>query len=648
MSQGPKPMTFTSSCGSWKSSDGVPDQFPVGLRVLVVDDDSTCLLNLETMLRKCLYEVTKCSRAEAALQLLREKKDGFDIVLSDVHMPFMDGFKLLEHIGLEMDLPVIMMSEDDTRNVVMKGVTHGACDYLIKPVGMEALKNIWQHVVRKKKYQLKEKDSEQLGSAEDGEQLRKPLEDVDYSSSANEGHLKNSKRRKDDGDEIEERDVTSTLKKPRVVWFFELHQQFVTAVNQLGVEKAVPKKILEIMNVPGLTRENVASHLQKYRLFLRKENSPNALGNSFMRTPDAAFAAISSFNGLNLQALAASNQLPRHCVIPIETPSLGRTATNPAMSAPTVDQRKIQSFKIPKMRFMEGPREPNSNVKQFNLLHGVPTNVDSKQLATLHQAAEFPYGNMNLYIRSNANQNNLLLTQMVRPEPNAKISNETNDAGDIMNLLSVSQPQTIPNAAVLGGRDFRGPVYSSVSQPSTVVDFSSSHRTELPVNRFSPVTNSVVSTLSPKGILQEEVNSEAKGHQSFLPNYDIISEQNHHHGNQDWVMHNSGSTLEARQQPNFQVGVDISPTSLVHPGFSLSPKCVQSKTGFSVADGMENQQCDNNLLTVKSGKFGDIDLFPESIEREVFMTLYNRQRYHEGMDNGFGIDDYELLDHLHE
>ncbi|KAL1199610.1 Transcription activator GLK2 [Cardamine amara subsp. amara] len=54
-------------------------------------------------------------------------------------------------------------------------------------------------------------------------------------------------------------------KKPKVDWTPDLHRKFVQAVEQLGVDKAVPSRILEIMNVKSLTRHNVASHLQKYR-----------------------------------------------------------------------------------------------------------------------------------------------------------------------------------------------------------------------------------------------------------------------------------------------------------------------------------------------------------------------------------------------
>lgn len=44
------------SAASWKSGEAVPDQFPAGLRVLVVDDDPTCLMIVERMLKRCHYE----------------------------------------------------------------------------------------------------------------------------------------------------------------------------------------------------------------------------------------------------------------------------------------------------------------------------------------------------------------------------------------------------------------------------------------------------------------------------------------------------------------------------------------------------------------------------------------------------------------
>ncbi|PWZ54635.1 Two-component response regulator ORR24 [Zea mays] len=81
------------------------------MRVLAVDDDPTCLKVLENLLFRCQYHGTSLDNNGTGnhdLELLREKKDQFDLVISNVHMLDMDGFKLLKLVGLEMDLPGII------------------------------------------------------------------------------------------------------------------------------------------------------------------------------------------------------------------------------------------------------------------------------------------------------------------------------------------------------------------------------------------------------------------------------------------------------------------------------------------------------------------------------------------------------------
>lgn len=79
-------------------------------------------------------------------------------------------------------------------------------------------------------------------------------------------------------------------KRPRLVWTPQLHKRFVDVVAHLGIKNAVPKTIMQLMNVDGLTRENVASHLQKYRLYLKRmqglsDEGPSPSDHLFASTP---------------------------------------------------------------------------------------------------------------------------------------------------------------------------------------------------------------------------------------------------------------------------------------------------------------------------------------------------------------------------
>ncbi|XP_039050910.1 two-component response regulator ARR2-like isoform X1 [Hibiscus syriacus] len=583
-------------------------------------------------------------------------------------MPDMDGFKLLEHIGLEMDLPVIMMSADDGKHVVMKGVTHGACDYLIKPVRIEALKNIWQHVVRKRKNEWK--DFEQSGSLEEGDQQLKQSEDAGYSSSANEGNWKSSKRKKDNEDETDERDDTSTLKKPRVVWSVELHQQFVAAVNQLGIDKAVPKKILELMNVPGLSRENVASHLQKYRLYLRRLSGvsphPSNLNNSFMSPQDATFGSLFSLNGLSLQTLAATGQLPAQSIVTLQAAGLGRSTGKSGLPVPLVDQRNIFSFENPKLRFGEGQQHVNNN-KQMNLLHGIPTTMEPKQLAGLHHGSQ-SMGNMNMQVTSHgqqSSQNNPPLMQMAQPQARGQMLNDSS-LGHAPRLLSPMGQPILSNgfAANVSTRNgiqenIRAPSYNPVSQNSSMLNFPMNHASELPSNSFPLGSTLGISSLTPKVDFQEDVNLDIKGSVEFIPSYDIFNDLNQHEP-QSWELQNAGKTFDASCHSNsLQGNLGHAQSVLVQQGFSSDQvnrqnrsATVVSKAMFSSGDrsGHVNAQNGNQHLnshlvdgTVKVKSETPTSLYPDHFRQEDLMsTLLKQQDTVASAEHEFDFDCYSL------
>jgi two-component response regulator (ARR-B family) len=646
------------------------------------------------MLRNCLYEVTKSNRAEDALFRLRENKNGFDIVISDVHMPDMDGFKLLEHVGLEMDLPVIMMSADDSKDVVMKGVTHGACDYLIKPVRIEALRNIWQHVVRKKK--TERKDYEQSGSADNGggtdqrQQLQQQQQndEADYSSSANEGNWRSSKRRKEEEDEVEDRDDTSSLKKPRVVWSVELHQQFVAAVNQLGIDKAVPKKILELMNVPGLTRENVASHLQKYRLYLRRlsgvSQHHNGIGNPFMNPQDPA-AAFANFNGLDLQALAATGQLSSQSLATLQA----RSSIKSPIAMPLVDQRNLFSFESPKrfdaVQQGNGISNINNGNKQMNLLHGIPTNMEPKQLANLHHSQQFVSMNMQVG-HSHASQSSSLLATHMTAQPQQLRPQMLNDTTSHVSRLPSSMGQPILSNGVLGRNGLvdnvlAGSVYNPASQSSSMVDFSINQNIDIPGNAF-PLGGS--SSIPRKGgLLHEEGNNihttgnnnsnyEMKGPRSGLvPNFDMFNDLHSQQKPQEWGLPNGGTAFDASQHPNVQNTLDAASSVLVQQGFSLSQKTGQNRnlsmgntmfagddesggqrnglTGPILNSQPHNVYLGGNIARVKSERFSESsfqnNLYPEQFGQDDLMSAILKQQQQESIvpvDGEFVFDGYSL------
>ncbi|XP_062201302.1 two-component response regulator EHD1-like [Phragmites australis] len=238
-----------------------------GLRVLVIDNNSSYLSTMEELLMKCSYKVTTYKNVREAMSFIYGNLQTVDLIISDVFFPTEDGLLILQEVTSKFDIPTVIMSSNGDTNTVMKYITNGASDFLIKPVRIEELKNIWQHVFRKKlREHRKNNDAQHIDQLFYPPTVAPSTCAVRTTGITEATTTMESDIREINGMVTDIRD----LRKSRLSWTVQLHHQFIAAVNSLGADKAVPKKILEMMKVKHLTREQVASHLQKYRLHLRK------------------------------------------------------------------------------------------------------------------------------------------------------------------------------------------------------------------------------------------------------------------------------------------------------------------------------------------------------------------------------------------
>jgi two-component system OmpR family response regulator len=106
--------------------------------ILVVDDEAGVRDMLADALRMQQYAVTTAADGHAALREIYE--GDFDLIVSDVNMPKVNGFELLERLrAAGNETPVILLTARGDRADVAVGFRAGADDYVTKPFGLEEL-----------------------------------------------------------------------------------------------------------------------------------------------------------------------------------------------------------------------------------------------------------------------------------------------------------------------------------------------------------------------------------------------------------------------------------------------------------------------------------------------------------------------------
>ena len=107
-------------------------------QILIVDDEEAIREVVSALLKAQDYRCTVCSNGRMALESFRN--NSFDLVLSDIVMPEMDGLKLLAELRLaDPDVPVIMVTAMHDISIALEAIRAGAYDYILKPFEKDQL-----------------------------------------------------------------------------------------------------------------------------------------------------------------------------------------------------------------------------------------------------------------------------------------------------------------------------------------------------------------------------------------------------------------------------------------------------------------------------------------------------------------------------
>lgn len=114
--------------------------------VLIVDDEKNTRDGLARLLRG-KYETRAVAGGSEALNALSERS--FDVMLSDIRMPGMDGITLMRRaMASHPDLRVILLTAYGSIETAVEAVKQGACDYLTKPVNLDDLEQRIRRAIR--------------------------------------------------------------------------------------------------------------------------------------------------------------------------------------------------------------------------------------------------------------------------------------------------------------------------------------------------------------------------------------------------------------------------------------------------------------------------------------------------------------------
>ena len=132
-------------------------------KVLIVDDEPDVLLMLRVNLESEGYSTALAADGETALRRVEEEHP--DLMLLDVMMPVMDGWAVLESLAQADDPRIVVVSAKSSNRDIVRALSMGACDYVVKPFDPDELVRTVARVLTSSRTEIDARREQLMGDA---------------------------------------------------------------------------------------------------------------------------------------------------------------------------------------------------------------------------------------------------------------------------------------------------------------------------------------------------------------------------------------------------------------------------------------------------------------------------------------------------
>jgi len=121
------------------------------LKILIAEDERMLLKTMSFFLEKKGYQVIQAGDGETAIT--EAKSGGFDLIMTDINMPYASGMELLNLIRNEMKLPtpVIVLTSAGLESTALNAFDIGASEFITKPFSLPVLAARIENLLRARK-----------------------------------------------------------------------------------------------------------------------------------------------------------------------------------------------------------------------------------------------------------------------------------------------------------------------------------------------------------------------------------------------------------------------------------------------------------------------------------------------------------------